>query len=103
LRGAILVLCFREPNVLRAALPVYRAADLDVFLHVDAKLDQAAYLRALGPPAADCRLVEDRQTVFWGGFSMIRAEMALLRDALQRDAYDSFTLVSDDSFPWLTA
>lgn len=101
MRLAALVLGFRAPQVLAAALPVLERAGFDIFLHVDAKADLGAYLRALGPSGAKCQMTTDRVDVFWGGFSMMRAELALLQAAYRRQRYDRLVLLSDDCFPLL--
>ncbi len=99
MRLAALILGYRAPQVLALALPVLERAGFDVFLHVDAKADLGAYLRALGPAGAMCQTTSDRVDVFWAGFSMMRAELALLQAAYRRQRYDRLVLLSDDCFP----
>jgi hypothetical protein len=101
MKSALLVLGYVEPSVLRAAMPVYKAAGFDIFLHVDAKADIARYREELGEIAGQCLFIEQRIHIFWGGYSMVEAELALVNAAMSKANYDRFTLVSDDSFPMM--
>lgn len=95
---AILVLGYAAPRCLQAAVVVYSRAGFDVFVHVDTKVSLDDYQVAMGDGAALCRFIDDRYPIFWAGFNMIRAEMALLSEAL-KGGYSKFVLVSDDTFP----
>jgi hypothetical protein len=96
---AILVMGYRAPEVLRAAVPVYVAAGCDIYVHVDAKRDLADYVSALGNAAENCKFVSDRLNIFWGGYSMVEAELALITAAMSKGNYTRLSLVSDDTFP----
>ena len=98
---ALLILAFCQPEVLRSAIPVYKAAGLDVYVHLDSKADLAQYTAHLGEMASDCCFIESRHNIYWSGFSMIDAELALVFAALKHGAYEQFILVSDDTFPLL--
>lgn len=100
---ALLVMGFREPEVLRSAVPIYKAAGFEIFVHLDAKADINAYKAHLGETAVECSFIEDRHNIFWGGFSMIEAQIALIRLARSSGDYDRFTLVSDDTYPIISA
>jgi hypothetical protein len=102
MRFAMLVLGYREPAVLRRALPLYTAAGFDVYLHLDQKVDRDIYVKQLGEAATQCRIIETRFNVFWAGFSMVQAELALIAAARAAKVYDRYTLVSDDTFPIAT-
>jgi hypothetical protein len=95
---AALVLGFREPVVLAAAVPLYKKAGFDVYVHVDAKIAIADYAAAMGDAAKDCIFIEKRLSIFWAGFSMIEATLELMRQAIA-GGYENYVLVSDDSFP----
>jgi hypothetical protein len=95
---ACLVLAYSGARVLAATAPVYHAAGWDMFVHLDAKGDMARYRADLGQSAALCRFIEPRELVFWGGYSMIRAQFRLIEAALAGD-YDKFLLISDDTLP----
>jgi len=96
---ACLVLAYRGARVLAATAPVYHAAGWDIFVHLDAKGDQARYCAELGASAALCRFIEPRELVFWGGYSMLRAQFRLIETAFAAGDYDKFLLISDDTLP----
>ncbi len=96
---ACLILAYSGAPVLARALPVYRSAGWDVFVHLDAKADRTAYTAALGNAAEMCRFVDDPVAVFWAGYSMVRAALRLIQDARAAGTYDRFLLLSDDTMP----
>jgi hypothetical protein len=101
MKVALLVLGYREPLVLRAAVPVYRDAGFEIFLHLDSKADISQYSSMLGDLAAECQFIKRRFSIFWGGFSMVEAQLALIFATLEKGDYDRFCFVSDDTFPLL--
>jgi len=96
---AVLVLAFKEPEVLRRAVRAYDAAGFRVFVHLDAKADINRYSSALGDDLSSCTFIEARHSIFWGGFSMVEAELALISAAMATAHFDRFSLVSDDALP----
>jgi len=68
-------------------------------VHLDRKSDRAEYARELD--GAGSMFLDDPYEVFWGGFSMVRAELRLLQAARAAGPYDKYLLLSDDSFPVL--
>jgi hypothetical protein len=96
---ACLILAHRGAPVLRTALPTYLRASWDVFVHLDRKADVSSYRQVLGPYGHSCRFIDNPLDVFWGGYSMIRAEMALIALAQSVTNYDRFILLSDDALP----
>jgi hypothetical protein len=99
MKVACLVMAYRGAPVLRRTMAVLVAAGWDVFVHLDRKADRAAYLAALGDAAQLCSFVEDPLEIFWGGFSMVQAEIRLIETARQVASYDRYILVSDDAIP----
>ncbi len=98
---ACMILAYGAAPVLKSALPILRSAGWDVFVHLDRKVRREIYLEGLGESAGLCRFVENPIEVFWGGYSMIEAEMKLIETARGNDHYDKFLLLSDNSFPAL--
>jgi hypothetical protein len=70
----------------------------DIFIHVDAKVDEMPFRKASeGRPV---HFVENRKAVFWGGFQMIEATMELCRAAFQSgEPYTHLVLLSGSHFP----
>ncbi len=70
-----------------------------VFVHLDAKAEPGAgRLRVPG----HATLIEPRENVFWGGWSMMRATLALIDAARTRGGFARYALVSGDSLPVLS-
>ncbi len=68
----------------------------DVFVHVDAKVDQGPFVAAAGRAA----FIEERVRVFWAGYSMVEAIMRLIRRALDSGReYTHFVLLSGADYP----
>jgi hypothetical protein len=99
MKVACLVMAYRGAPVLRHMAGVYAAAGWDLFVHLDRKADLSDYVHALGDARTHCHFVEDRVEVFWGGFSMIHAELKLIQAARQAGPYDRYVLISDDTTP----
>jgi ribosomal protein L30E len=47
-KTAMLVMGYREPAVLRSAIPIYEASDCDIYVHVDAKMELSSYASLMG-------------------------------------------------------
>lgn len=68
-----------------------------VFIHLDAKCDDAAIATLRLPPRA--RLIARRLPVFWGGWSMMQATLALIETALAAGPFARLALISGDALP----
>ncbi|MBM1171281.1 beta-1,6-N-acetylglucosaminyltransferase [Microvirga arabica] len=72
-----------------------------IYVHVDAKQDLARYTAEAGS-VANLRYLETRFNVFWAGFNMIKATMALMDTALRDPDNKYFVLMSDDTCPLMS-
>jgi hypothetical protein len=97
---ALLVLGARYPLGLRALSTVFDRPDVRIFAHIDAKVDQTPFEAAA---AAAVTFVEPRETVYWGGWTMVEATLRLIRAAHAAGPFDAYVLLSDDSVPLLPA
>jgi hypothetical protein len=64
-----------------------------VFVHMDAKAGETV----AAPPGV--RMIAPRIDVFWGGWSMMRATLALIAAAREEGGFRRYVLVSGDSLP----
>lgn len=103
MRVACLVIGYSGAPVLGRSAATLKAAGFDIYLHIDRKGDRAGYIRTLGPAAELCTILENPVEVYWGGFSMVRAELLLIESARAVADYDKYILISDDTFPVLPA
>ena len=93
---ALLVVACRAPVSLEALAGFLVGPEFAFFVHVDAKADIQLFAEVARHPHV--HLIGDRRKVFWGGFSMIEAEIALLGAAVEGGEFDRFALISDDTF-----
>jgi hypothetical protein len=103
MRVACLVLAYSGAAVLVRSIEVFRLLGWDVYVHVDAKVDRLAYLRELGDAGHRCFLIDTPVNIFWAGYSMVEAELELIRAAQGNGGYDKYVLISDDTFPAVPA
>ena len=91
---AFLILAHGNYWHLERLLGALAGFDGTVFVHLDK--------RALKPQNIDFRkavLLKNRISVYWGGFSMVRATMNLLRCAMEVENFDYFILLSGADYP----
>lgn len=97
-RTAALVLAYRYPIGLSALARYFDLTCTDMFVHVDAKVDEEPFRAAAAGATREVTFVGNRITVYWGGFSMVEATIALFK-AARAQGYDRYVLISDDSLP----
>lgn len=68
-------------------------------VHVDVKADPAPFEAAAAHWGGRVRFTATRFDVRWGGFAMVRAELALLREAILLAPSDHYFLLSGDAYP----
>jgi hypothetical protein len=95
-RLAILVLAHRSPVQLGRLVRRTSVGDVSVIVHVDGKVDVLPFERALEGTGA--QLVPERTRVTWGGYSQVRASLALVCAALGQGATHA-VLVSGQDYP----
>jgi len=103
MRLAFLNLCHTDPEIVaRAAAKLTKHEDIDMYIHVDLKSDIAPFKAAL----SDVRrtyFIEERVKLYWGGFSAIKATIAMLRQALESSRnYDYFIIFQNYDYPLRT-
>jgi hypothetical protein len=98
---AFLVLVHDNPRQALALVESLRSSHARTFIHVDAKSDISQFQECA---QAGAILIEDRKGVHWGGFSQVRATLALMQQAL-RDGlpFTHFALLSGSDYPIATA
>jgi hypothetical protein len=97
-RLAVGILASMAPHILEQTVAHWLPEFCSVYVHVDTKYDAEAFSFLAGFPSVT--LIEERHRVMWGGFSMVEAEISLMRAALD-DGFDHFIFISDDTVPLL--
>ncbi len=88
-RFAVHIIAHRHPHLFGDLVASLQHDRIDVFAHIDAKADQRPFAAAA---AGRVRFVTNRVPVHWGGFSQVRATVALL--SLAGDSYHRHSLLS---------
>ncbi len=103
LKVAALVLSYRYPAGIAALARYFAAGDVDMFIHVDKKIDDAPFRQAAGSAGVGNNVfLQDRVEMFWRGFTMIEASIRLVLLAKSSRRYDRYLIISDDSLPLVT-
>jgi len=95
-RTAYLITAYNDPlflDMLVAALEPHRR---DVFIHLDAKSDEARFRLA---HIEQAHMVPERRSVHWATRSFTDAIMHLLQTAMDAGPFDYFVLLSGSDFP----
>lgn len=97
---AYLILCHTEPtHIRRLAEKITHGTEDEVFIHVDGRYDIEPFQKGLESHAR-IHFIERRVASYWGGFSLIEAEVNLFRVAISVDkAFDRFVLMHGLEYP----
>jgi hypothetical protein len=95
-RLAVLILAHANPGVFKRLIHSLDDPAITVFCHVDAKADISRFSQGL---SRNLVFIEDRRSIFWGGYIMIEAELALFRAARAAGPFDAYVLISGDTLP----
>lgn len=101
MQAAILILAHDQPDHLARLVKHLQCDWARIFIHIDKKADGAAFKRLI-PAQKNTVILEDphRVAVTWGGFSVVRATLSLLRQSLAcGEQFDRFCLLSGSDFP----
>ncbi|WP_298216350.1 beta-1,6-N-acetylglucosaminyltransferase [Acidocella sp.] len=94
---AVLILAHTSPGGLAGLARFFAGAGCDLFVHVDAKADEAWFRDAARPWPV--RFITPRINVFWRGFTMIDAMISLIQTAHGQKPYARYVILSDDTLP----
>lgn len=94
---AYLILAHDLPEHLPRLIHALNDRGVDFFVHVDAKADATPFL---GCQTSNVHFLTERVRVFWGGWGMTAATLALMRQALSRSVpYSHLVLLSGRCYP----
>jgi hypothetical protein len=91
----LLVVNARPAQVARFARQLLVGEDA-VYLHVDAKEDQAPFAAAVDPRV---KFLAPRHVITWGGWNLVEATLSLLRQARADGDHDYYSLHSGSCYP----
>lgn len=97
-KHAYMIMAHNQPELLKRLIGALDHERNDIFLHIDLKSD--IDLEGLGKICVYSNVYfVERMKVFWGGYSQIRAEMTLLKNAVKTGVYDYYHLLTGVDFP----
>lgn len=96
MKHAFLILAHNEWELLRVLLGCLDDSRNDIYLHIDAKVEELPELHC---DKARLTVLQDRVDVRWGDISMVKAEYALFEAALAKGGYAYYHLLSGVDLP----
>ena len=96
MKHAFLILAHNEFRVLQALVSSLDDERNDIFVHFDKKVKDIPDLKV---DKAGLFVLGKRIGVYWGGFSMVRAEECLFEEAVARGPYQYYHLLSGVDLP----
>ncbi len=97
MRIAYLLLAHNTPNHLKRIISALSSPNSSFFIHIDKKSNISAYERVRGP---DVYLLDERIPVYWGDFSVVEAEIMLLKKAFESgEVFDRYVLLTGADYP----
>lgn len=96
---AYLILAHTDAPHLRRLVTALSAENTAFFVHVDKKVDESPFRESCaGIP--NVTFVKNRKKVYWGGWSIIAAEIEIIKEALRSDVkFDRFALITGTDYP----
>lgn len=92
-----MILAHDQPELFGRLAAAVHAKDVDIYAHIDAKVDPAPFAAASsGTPVT---FTPDRVKVNWGGYSQVAAMMTLLEQAVRAGGHDYYIFLSGRDYP----
>lgn len=98
-RHAYLILAHKNLEQLQTLVEMLDDSRNDIVIHADAKWDVSLHSVVKAATRARVTVLPRRHNVSWGGVSMMRAEIDLLRQALALGVHDYYHLLSGQDLP----
>ena len=92
---AYLILAHNNWRHLERLLAALNADEVSFFIHIDKKATADASFSEYN----NVKVLTDRVTVNWGGYSLVEAEFRLLKAAHEADNFDYYVLLSGVDYP----
>lgn len=96
---AFLIIAHTEPALLRRLVRTLDASWVRFFVHIDKKVEIRPFQDALSD-VPNATLIENRVSVYWGGWSQVQATLNLIQEAVDSNEYfHRFALLSGSCYP----
>lgn len=96
MKVAYFILAHHQPELLNELITAINKPKEQVFVHIDKKIEIQPFLELLKDK---CIFTEQREKVYWGSFTIIKAYRHLLKTAMNRGRFDYYSLHSGVDFP----
>lgn len=100
---AILILAHNDFNHLKRLINKFDRKKFDIFIHIDKKTSEISVAELKKDLDINTNnnvfFVEHPHKVYWGGFSIVEAEIELLNMAIKHDSYMHYILISGSDYP----
>lgn len=97
-KHAYLIMAHNQPELLKILLGLLDDERNDIFLHLDIKCNYN--MEDFKKSVSKSKLYfVDRQNVHWGGYSLVKAEIELLKLSINVGKYDYYHLISGADLP----
>jgi hypothetical protein len=97
-RHAYMIIAHDQEELLQILIRALDSIENDIFVHIDK--DSSINMDKIKCITTQSKLcIIPRQKVSWGGYSLVKVEMALLKEATQRCSYSYYHLLSGVDLP----
>lgn len=96
-RIAYLILAYDQPKHVGRLVEQLDDGNAKFFIHVDRKSDIDPFRRAI--TSRQATFLDERLSINWGGWKMVRATLNMLRRAHREGPSDYYQLLSDSCYP----
>jgi hypothetical protein len=96
MKVAYLILAHTNPAMLKELVVAINKPKENIFVHIDKKTALHPFEQLL---SEQCTFIKQRENVSWGGFSIIRATLNLIRTVLPAGKFDYYCLLSGCDYP----
>ena len=98
-KHAYLIMAHNQFDLLETLCQLLDDPRHDFFIHIDSKAKDFEPKRLTEAVKYSGITFIDRQSIFWGGMSMVYVELALLKEAMKQGEYSCFHLISGVDLP----
>ena len=98
-KHAYLIIAHNNVEFLKRELQLLDDSRNDIYLHLDCKMPNVTETELKGVLKQASLFFVDREDVKWGGYSIVRVTMSLLKAAYKRGPYSFYHLISGADLP----
>lgn len=97
MRIAILIMAHKLPEQLSYLCDSIFHADIDIYIHIDKKVDQSIFKSEIGNRPV--KFINNRTSTHWGGFSIVETIINCYKEILEVYKYDYICNISGQDLP----